>query len=63
MNAQEFRSITGEVALYMYHEPVLTGCRILTTTRAKKALNKLINAGYNAKMMLLNNKIILIYKN
>ena len=45
------------------YEPILTGCKVLTTTRAKKALNKLINAGYNAKMMLLNNKIILIYKN
>ena len=63
MNAEEFRNITGEVALYVYNEPTLTGCKVLTTTRAKKALNKLINAGYNAKMMLLNNKIILIYKN
>ena len=62
MNAQEFRSITGEVALYMYHEPVLTGIRILTSQRAKKALKKLISAGYHAKMMFLNNKTILIYK-
>lgn len=62
MNAEEFRNITGEVALYVYNEPILTGCKVLTTTRAKKALNKLINAGYNAKMMLLNNKIILIIK-
>ncbi|HOV89030.1 MAG TPA: hypothetical protein PLB74_03185 [Candidatus Paceibacterota bacterium] len=63
MNAQEFRNITGEVALYMYHEPILTGCRILTAPRAKKALKKLTDAGYNAKMMLLDNKTILIYKN
>lgn len=62
MNAQEFRSITGEVAIYMYHEPILIGCRILTAPRAKKALKKLISAGYNAKMMFLNNKTILIYK-
>ena len=46
MNAEEFRNITGEVALYVYNEPILTGCKVLTTTRAKKALNKLINAGY-----------------
>ena len=63
MNAEEFRNITGEVALYVYNEPVLTGCRILTAPRAKKALKKLISAGYNAKMMFLNNKTILIYKN
>ena len=35
----------------------------LLQQQGEEALNKLINAGYNAKMMLLNNKIILIYKN
>lgn len=62
MSQQEFRSITGEVAIDVNYNISFTGFTCLSWQRAKKAIIKLIAANYDATINKLDNKIIILSK-
>ncbi len=59
MNQSEFRKITGEVALYIDDTNSFLCIKCLTAQRAKNALAKLNNSGFDAKI-LVDKKLIFL---
>ena len=60
MNAQEFRNITGEVAISIDYNPAFIGIKTIDTVRTKRAVTILIKNGYDAKVNKLDKRYLQI---
>ncbi len=62
MSQDEFRKITNEVAIERFEQPKHIHFKTISATRTKKAVNKLLEKGYNAAVNILDKKYLFVYK-